>query len=453
MNGEGSGPLAQERIKFLLSTPFARAAVVAQLASLVLAAVGACSATLSRQGVYLPTSQSLLVYGGLAAVFGWRLRRCMDAKPLDRVAWAKFAGLAFLDLEANFLVNKAYRYTSITSVTLLDCWSIVGVLVLTWALLGAKYRRAHLGGAALCIAGLALLVMFDSRAHGPHQHDGFPAAVFGDALVLVGASLYALCNVGQEALLGTLSNTQLLAGIGACGLALSCVQAPLLEHSQLAAAPWNWQIVALLGSYVTSMLVFYVLVPCVLRDGGAGLLNLSLLTSDLWAAAARYLFLGGFPWRSAAPFFGALALVAAGLSFFSWGGDVHTATPAAGTVCSAVGGEGDDALGMTSSPGGASPLWGGRRHSGPHSRQNSYSSLSSMEGGSGRWQHTFSDGTGRSPLAGGDGPSGQEGWEDGDTHSPLRPLQLRALRAVRCGLAADPGGEELQPLWSNHLER
>lgn len=58
-----------------------------------------------------------------------------------------------------------------------------GVLVLTWALLGAKYRRAHLGGAALCIAGLALLVMFDSRAHGPHQHDGFPAAVFGDALV------------------------------------------------------------------------------------------------------------------------------------------------------------------------------------------------------------------------------------------------------------------------------
>lgn len=33
---------------------------------------------------------------------------------------------------------------------------------------------------------------------------------------------------------GTLSNTQLLAGIGACGLALSCMQAPLLEHAQLA---------------------------------------------------------------------------------------------------------------------------------------------------------------------------------------------------------------------------
>ncbi len=34
-------------------------------------------------------------------------------------------------------------------------------------------------------------------------------------------------------------------------------------------------------------------VPCVLRDGGAALLNLSLLTSDLWAAAARTIFFGG----------------------------------------------------------------------------------------------------------------------------------------------------------------
>ena len=36
-------------------------------------------------------------------------------------------------------------------------------------------------------------------------------------------------------------------------------------------------------------------VPCVLRDGGAALLNLSLLASDLWAAAARTMFFGGRP--------------------------------------------------------------------------------------------------------------------------------------------------------------
>ncbi len=44
------------------------------------------------QGVFLPTSQSLLVYGGLAVIFGGSLRRSLGAKPLDRIAWAKFAG-------------------------------------------------------------------------------------------------------------------------------------------------------------------------------------------------------------------------------------------------------------------------------------------------------------------------------------------------------------------------
>ena len=40
---------------------------------------------------------------------------------------------------------------------------------------------------------------------------------------------------------GTLSNAQLLGGLGAVGLVLSAVQAPLLEHADLAAAPWGWQ--------------------------------------------------------------------------------------------------------------------------------------------------------------------------------------------------------------------
>lgn len=50
MDGQGSGASAWDRLASLLSRrPFVRAAAVAQLASLVLAAVGSCSATLSRQ--------------------------------------------------------------------------------------------------------------------------------------------------------------------------------------------------------------------------------------------------------------------------------------------------------------------------------------------------------------------------------------------------------------------
>ena len=54
--------------------------------------------------------------------------------------------------------------------------------MLTWALLGARYRRTHLGGAALCIGGLALLVASDSSGDA-RRPGGYPRAVLGDTLV------------------------------------------------------------------------------------------------------------------------------------------------------------------------------------------------------------------------------------------------------------------------------
>ena len=46
---------------------------------------------------------------------------------------ASLQPLAVVDMEANFLLNKAYRYTSITSVTLLDCASIPGDNASPWS--------------------------------------------------------------------------------------------------------------------------------------------------------------------------------------------------------------------------------------------------------------------------------------------------------------------------------
>lgn len=66
-------------------------------------------------------------------------------------------------------------------------------------LLGAKYKAGHILGAAICVAAIVLLIVTDeefSRSSGPST------AAFGDALVLFGASLYAVSNVLQEKLLG-----------------------------------------------------------------------------------------------------------------------------------------------------------------------------------------------------------------------------------------------------------
>lgn len=59
-------------------------------------------------------------------------------------------------------VIKAYQYSSITSVTLLDCWTIPWVIILTWLVLGTRYSLWQFLGAVLCVVGLGLVLLSDS---------------------------------------------------------------------------------------------------------------------------------------------------------------------------------------------------------------------------------------------------------------------------------------------------
>jgi drug/metabolite transporter (DMT)-like permease len=56
----------------------------------------------------------------------------------------------------------------------------------------ARFRPGHITGGTLCVAGLAVLLATDRSSE-----TGGPAPVLGDALVLVGAVVYALSNVVQ----------------------------------------------------------------------------------------------------------------------------------------------------------------------------------------------------------------------------------------------------------------
>ena len=64
--------------------------------------------------------------------------------------------------ECSDAVIKAYQYSSITSVTLLDCWTIPWVIILTWLVLGTRYSLWQFLGAALCVVGLGLVLLSDS---------------------------------------------------------------------------------------------------------------------------------------------------------------------------------------------------------------------------------------------------------------------------------------------------
>ena len=62
-------------------------------------------------------------------------------------------------------------------------------------MLSARYKALHCVGAALCLASLGLFVYIDSSSSEASD------VVLGDGLVIMGAMLYAACNVTQEKLL------------------------------------------------------------------------------------------------------------------------------------------------------------------------------------------------------------------------------------------------------------
>lgn len=63
-----------------------------------------------------------------------------------------------------FTVVKAFQYTSMTSVMLLDCWAIPCVLVLTWVFLKTRYSLMKISGVAVCIIGVVMVVFSDVHA-------------------------------------------------------------------------------------------------------------------------------------------------------------------------------------------------------------------------------------------------------------------------------------------------
>lgn len=62
---------------------------------------------------------------------------------LHQLPWWRYALLALCDVEANYFVVKAYEYTSITSVMLIDCFTIPCVMILSCVFLKAKVCAAR----------------------------------------------------------------------------------------------------------------------------------------------------------------------------------------------------------------------------------------------------------------------------------------------------------------------
>ncbi|NXI08542.1 S35F2 protein, partial [Irena cyanogastra] len=201
--------------------------------------------------------------------------------------WWKYIIVVLADVEANYTIVKAYQYTTLTSVQLLDCFGIPMLMALSWFILRARYRLIHFIAVAICLLGVGTMVGADILS-GRQEGEGSDV-VIGDVLVLLAASLYAISNVGEEYIVKNLSRMEFLGMVGLFGTFISGLQLAAVEHKEIMKIQWNWKIALLFTAFALCMFGLYSFMPVVIKVTSATSVNLAILTSDLYS-----LFLGLF---------------------------------------------------------------------------------------------------------------------------------------------------------------
>ena len=236
------------------------------------------------------------------------------SRPLNKnniLWWYVFA--AILDVEANYLVLLAYNYTTITSVMLLDCFTIPVAMVLSYLFLGCRYNYMHILGTVICLLGLTCIVINDSLvANGDDAAEG-SNPVLGDILCLSSAVLYASSNVLQEHLVKFHDREEFLGYLGCFGFSIAVVQCLATDLAPMRRAHYSPKVIGAMSGFVVCLFLMYTNTTSFLQHGDAVLFNLSLLTSDVYAVIFTYFFHGYLVgWL----YFVAFALVMVGLFIY-----------------------------------------------------------------------------------------------------------------------------------------
>jgi len=240
----------------------------------------------------------------------------VSALKLHNCSWKYYALLALLHVEANFFLLKAYQYVSLKTVSLLDSLAIPAAMISSKLLLGRRYTCMHIFAATICIFGSSLMVAYDYKATEKHLDDYgggqlvnitstsahpnvvrgissvestktlYPHSLFGDAFSVLGAILTGLNDVlAEEVIQESGSCVEYLAMIGFFGTIISLIQSIVLESAGiqnlfLFGGIEQW--ILLLSSAVAGYIFFCGMSNFLLMSESA-LLNLSLLSGDLWA--------------------------------------------------------------------------------------------------------------------------------------------------------------------------
>eukprot|EP00592_Proboscia_alata_P005240 CAMPEP_0194383192 /NCGR_PEP_ID=MMETSP0174-20130528/65808_1 /TAXON_ID=216777 /ORGANISM="Proboscia alata, Strain PI-D3" /LENGTH=294 /DNA_ID=CAMNT_0039169221 /DNA_START=9 /DNA_END=894 /DNA_ORIENTATION=- len=165
-------------------------------------------------------------------------------KPKQSSSMWSYFFVALLDVEANYITVLAYKYTTATSVNLLDALAIPSSMILSRFALKRVYRSVHVTGAVVCIVGIVINVYTDYHIENERISSGgsdddilmkeeneYPHRLFGDILGLFAGVLWGVNNVAQEYLIQEGGDPmEFLGMLGMFGSLISIFQVVLLER-------------------------------------------------------------------------------------------------------------------------------------------------------------------------------------------------------------------------------
>jgi len=302
-----------------------RGIALGQVCAFANASSALASTALERRRVYLPAWQTFFAYVAIGLVYAPMYVERLRAAGRGAYSWSKakkYCALALIDAEANYLMTLSFRFTSMTSVSLLDNAAIPFAMGMSWIALRARYAEAHVVGAVVALGGISFLILSDAASKGASTAVKANAPL-GDFLCVTAAAMYATSNVLAESFLKDSDRIEVLAHLGVLGAGISGAQSAIIEgmnSKELAIlGPAG---VGLFAAYAAALFFMYTFSMDVLERCGASAFNVSMLASDVWAVIFRLIFFSGFASGAHAMFFGiSFALVAIGIAVFASAGD------------------------------------------------------------------------------------------------------------------------------------
>lgn len=279
-------PYNKKRLRplaFLKTKQFWIVLIIGQILSLSITSTNTLTTFLANGGNSMPAFQSLFNYVLLCLIFVPYAIYKMGFKGYCRMIYTsgwKYFILAFLDVQGNYFIVKAYNYTNMLAAALLDNLSIVFVVILSFLFLKVRYHWTQLLGTLVCIIGVVLVIVSNLLTG---QNYKAVDALKGDLFVVLSAFCYGSSNVLEEFLLSKRPVYEVLSQMGFFGMWIIGVQAAIFERSSIAEAQWSGKVGGYFTGYTLSLLILYLLAPIMFRMSSSAFYNISLLTSDFWA--------------------------------------------------------------------------------------------------------------------------------------------------------------------------